>query len=175
MCFPPKGQELEDEREIRRAAEQTRPLSLKNTDSKLIASGQVSVQRDTHMAWTVRNRGFVPGRQLALNVVEADACLRAVAWAQHLLPIAICFDFAAASPSISQRFLMLLLEVMQADEGFRNIVQSLYSSAFAFAMRPVQLLFLVLAGVAQGCPLSGMLFDWVLQPFLCHLARLMLQ
>ena len=71
--FPAKGQLDGDHEEIIREAHDTRPLSLKNTDNKIVTAvvNQAiirSVSNGTHPS----QRGFVPGRQLLQNVVDLD-------------------------------------------------------------------------------------------------------
>ena len=52
LVTPPKGQHEGDHVEVKRLAGETRPLSLRNTDAKLIASASVVAFRTVHKEWT---------------------------------------------------------------------------------------------------------------------------
>lgn len=78
--FGPKGTELDDSEGGIRYADACRPLGLRNTDFKAIAAAAnhklaPALSREAHQA----QRGFVRGRQLALNAVELDGCAREAA------------------------------------------------------------------------------------------------
>ena len=73
LCCTPKGDEEEDVTEVIRNAEDTRALGLKNSDYKVICAAvnwaiKRVVERGAHRA----QRGFLPGRQLAQNVVAVS-------------------------------------------------------------------------------------------------------
>ena len=126
MVFPPKGEKAGDDEELQRNPSETRPLNLKDTDAKLIAGAHVLALRPAHKAWSLpQQRGFVPDRQLANNITDADAALRAFAWITHLLPVALLTDIKAAFPHLSQKYLFLVMEVIGAPEGFRNVLMAL--------------------------------------------------
>jgi hypothetical protein len=90
------------------------------------------------------------------------------AHAERLLPILCFWDYAAAFPSVSHVFMLLVLSLSQAPRGFINIVEGMYAhnAAFAACEGVTQLAFWVFSGVLQGCPLSGILFTFVIDPFL---------
>lgn len=73
LVFPPKGERREDSEGIARQAVDTRPLSLKNSDNKLVCHGWLSAIKGA----IVRNaaasqNGFVPTRNLVQNIVDLD-------------------------------------------------------------------------------------------------------
>ena len=86
----------------------------------------------------------------------------------RLLPLLCFWDFAAAFPSVSHFFLMLVLCLSEAPIGFINIIENMYAhnAAFIVCEGVEELAFWILCGVLQGCPLSGMLFALVMDPFL---------
>ena len=88
--------------------------------------------------------------------------------AERLLPILCFWDFAAAFPSVAHLFLMLVLSLSRAPQGFINIIEGMYAhnAAFTVCEGVSELAFWILSGVLQGCPLSGMLFALVMDPFL---------
>ena len=78
--FAGKGDEENDDVEVTRAAQDTRPLGLKNCDNKTIA-GTVNMVVKPALAegaiWL--QRGFVPGRQLIRKVLHIDTAARIAA------------------------------------------------------------------------------------------------
>ena len=88
--------------------------------------------------------------------------------AERLLPVLCFWDFAAAFPSVAHYFLMLVLSLSRTPQGFINIIKGMYAhnAAFTVCEGVNKLAFWILSGVLQGCPLSGMLFALVMDPFL---------
>ena len=83
-----------------------RPLGLKNTDNKAVAGALNSRIRST-IASTLHGsqRGFLSGRQPALNIIEMDAFARACAMAvSDTVPIAALYDFMAAFLSVAHEW-----------------------------------------------------------------------
>ena len=77
ICFAPKGDTPADSIEVLRAEADCRPLSLKNTDNKIITG--VIVERFRAFSETHTHkyqRGFVPKRNFLNNVVDLDAAAR---------------------------------------------------------------------------------------------------
>ena len=83
----------------------------------------------------------------------------------------ILFDFAAAFPSIGHRFLLALLQWLRVPSGLLRLLKSFYSEAVGLGSSGREL-FLILAGVLQGCPLSGSLFTLAVDGFLRAMQRL---
>ena len=172
--FIPKGEEDEDTpTSVVRRAVDTRPLTLKNSDNKLIA-GAVNY---THKHVLTRGicriqRGFVQGRQMLANIIDLDtrAHCFGLASPSHLIPILVLFDFSAAFPSVSHTWLFLALEAMHFTPEFINMVKSLYTNNIAMynTQGCNHVLFCIISGILQGCPLSGFLFAVVIDPFLRH-------
>ena len=168
-----------------------RPLTLKNTDNKIIAG---------ILNWCIHpiivktacslQRGFVAGRQLVQNPVDLDFyarvdALKFSAGPHHKLqfmsdlsikklglvstiPIMLLFDFAAAFPSVRHKWLMFILLKIKLPRGLRNALKLMYTDNEAYVESNGELmwLFSVLAGVLQGCPLSGSLFVICIDPLL---------
>ena len=80
-----------------RAAEQTRPLSLSNTDVKIFECALRSVLEEALATWAnAKQRGFVRGRVMLQNVLEVESRSLALAFSQYCSrtrPAAILFDF----------------------------------------------------------------------------------
>ena len=83
-------------------------------------------------------------------------------------PIAACFDFAAAFPSVSHRWLFAILHHLEVPRGFSAFVGAIYSDNEAKygSGRAAVTLFVIVAGILQGCPGSGSFFVVALEPFL---------
>ena len=81
-----------------RCPDDTRPLNLKNTDNKLVASAINSVIKGT-LATQLHEarRGFLSGRNHSLNVIEVDAEMRASLHNEEAQSsAAVLFDFKSA-------------------------------------------------------------------------------
>ena len=128
-AFLPKGEQEDDGSSgpgfVERQPGETRPLTMKNTDNKLIAAAVTYATIPTFKD-TVNpiQQGFVPGRNFVVNVVQLDLesrvnalrclCSRNVSSPADLLPphsvanlaCTLLFDFAAAFPSVLQSWLL---------------------------------------------------------------------
>ena len=134
-CFPPKGDDAEDVNQCTRAADDTRPLSLKNSDNKTICSVMNRKSKKTISASTCHlQRGFVLGRQLVGNVMDLDTCARIcgmdalapIAKVKFICPLLALFDFAAAFPSVAHEWLFAVLAARGCPDGFINVVRAMY-------------------------------------------------
>jgi hypothetical protein len=95
MVFVPKGEDVFDKIEISRASEDTRPLSLNNSDKQTIAAVQNnSFKPAIKVSACGIQRGFVPGRQLLANVADLDTAAREYGMRGHM-------DFASHHESTS--------------------------------------------------------------------------
>ena len=69
------------------------------------------------------------------------------------VPIAALYDFLAAFPSVAHDRVRLLFDFYPLPEGLRCTLRSFYEAAEVMAARdPAVLLYIVTAGVIQGCP-----------------------
>ena len=166
---------------------ETRPLSLKQADNKLvagilnfcispaIAKGAIDTQT-----------GFIHGRILIQNAVDLDFYARLQAFdffagrkylkmihissigMLNTLPFLILWDYASAFPSVAHAWLFCVLEAVKLWSGFITGIKNLYTGNMAYGQAGGILLFLfeILSGVLQGCPLSGTLFVLVIDPLL---------
>ena len=175
MVFVAKGEEP-DELSIVREPCNTRPLSLKNCDNKIICA-VVNFALRTPLATHAcpAQRGFIPGRQLVSNVVDLDVYgrihgMQSVDSDPSLISL---YDFAAAFPSMSHTWIAACLTALGIPPGAYDLIMgmcclNLAHSAAGGALVP---LFLILSGVLQGCPLSGFLFAIGVDPFLWWMYR----
>ena len=148
--------------------EATRPLSLANTIPKLVASAlRLVIERNVAYKILWVQTGYIRGRMTRSDIFDIDAAMR-ILGATGSAPLAILFDFKAAFPSACHCFLMHVLTSCGLPKPLLNIIKRLYYRC-KHKIRFSSSLFLgpaLLAGVRQGCPLSGILFAIVLDPFL---------
>ena len=169
----------------------TRPLSLKQADNKLvagvlyffispaIANGAIDIQT-----------GFIHGRILTRNAVESYFYGRMQAFdffserkkmemihisskgMVNSLPFLLLWDFASAFPSVAHAWLFCVLDAIKLWKGFVTGIRSLYigNEAFGQSGGVMSFLFIIVSGVLQGCPLSGTLFVLVID-HCCGLSR----
>eukprot|EP00972_Heterocapsa_arctica_P071080 10499933-Heterocapsa_arctica.AAC.1 len=90
------------------------------------------------------------------------------------MPALVFWDFVAAFPSVSQAWLFTVLAAAGFPEGFLRLVHGIYFMNFAYGTDGTshRFLFQILSGVVQGCPLSGLLFAVLLDPFLRAISSL---
>ena len=97
MLFAVKGEKPDVTHEVSRLAADTRPLSFKNTDNKIIVGVNNYLAKRMLAASAVDiQRGFVPGRQLVANVLELDTYARWFGAAGHE-----SFDQCGPSPGVT--------------------------------------------------------------------------
>jgi hypothetical protein len=174
IVFIPKGELEADDAQIRRSPEATRPICLSNTDNKLLAA-LLNDKLSTLAAATVHSqqRGFVRGRSLVDNIMEIEAmAIHVHKYYREASGIAL-FDFTAAFPSLSHKWLFAVLRAMGIPNNILAVLAQLYTGCVMnIVFGVVQgFSFEVQAGIKQGCPASGSLFALALDPFL----RMMLQ
>lgn len=155
-------------REVAAAPADLRPLSLSNTDNKLIAPfANAALRMAAAQCCSPAHFGFVAERQLgdAVLIPEASALHGVRRSSSGGL---IFVDFLAAFPSVRRRWIRRVLEVMGVPGQARRLVESLYLDTFALvavgAAEPVPIR--VLSGIRQGCPASGCIFALAIDPVL---------
>ena len=153
------------------APSSTRPLSLVNTDNRLIASSfRVLLEPLIEPLISKAQRGFLRGRQMLSNILDIDFESMKISLL-HDKGALILFDFEAAFPSVSQSFMMEMLHLLGLPGNIVKVASALYhkcsclikvhgSSFDGFEMT---------SGVRQGCPLSPLLFVFVVDILLRHL------
>jgi hypothetical protein len=138
----------------------TRPLSVGNTDARIIANAyRGMLERIAKELVANMQQGFLTGRSLLRNVLDIDFESMRVSLTCHRGAL-VLFDFESAFPSISRTYLFRTLNEVGLPVGVINMVEALYrknacvievkcSSYKSFQMS---------SGVRQGCPLSPLLF-----------------
>ena len=169
--FPPKGEEEGDEDQVIRDPESTRPLALRNSDSKIIAGVANGKVKNTIAKYANPiQKGFVIHRDFLEHVVASDALARILGTVRPAKdPILAAFDSGSAFPSLTADYLEIVMEVARLPTGCIDLVMAMYNLPIAMGCDETGtliLLFLILSGVLQGCPLSGSLFVLAMDPVL---------
>ena len=168
---------------------ETRPLSLKQGDNKHAASTlNFCISPCVSEGAIETQRGFIHGRQLVQNPVDLDFHMRAMALGfrrDHsvhspglievptpgvaaTIPLGVLYDSASDFPSVGHAWLFLVLEAIKIWPAFLCAIRCLYADNHAYADDGglIIYLFAILSGILQGCPLSGTLFVFVIDPLL---------
>ena len=171
LAFAPKAREEADEAEgVARRPSELRPLAMKLTANKLVCAAWAAQLRGVIVEDTpVEQRGGIHGRQILQNVLDLDCAARSRAIQRGFPGSAlVLLDMAAAFPSLAHWWLhsvllhMKLLAAFRAVVGMMNAVVVAHGTAGGLRSA----LFCVLAGVQQGCPLSGALYTLATSPLL---------
>ena len=169
FVFISKAPEADDSEKVIRSPMATRPLGLNNDDSKILNSAVLrSFNEATRRDAAHAQRGFVPGRSFASNVIELDAAGRQFCLLQpHLRPCFVFTDFEAAFPSISQAWIEAVVRASAMPLGAKHFLLASFRAVLAFSSSGGQarLLFVILSGVIQGCPLAAFAFLVGFNPF----------
>lgn len=140
QVFITKGEDEEDDKLVSRFPSETRPLTLKNDDNKIIAATfNFSAKQVLKKGACWIQRGFIPARQLVDNVVDVDSAARLysmLATQEDLsdkdpvedLPAMAFFDFQAAFPSLAHKWLFQIIGRYGFPEGFKNVIKATYHS-----------------------------------------------
>lgn len=162
MLFIPKGEFQEDVEKVVRRVAALRPITLMNSSSKLVAlvAGEplaAIADRVVHPA----QQGFIAGREMGDNILEVEGSLVAFSMALESLPAAILLDFAQAFPSLARRWIWMILDRLGIFDELKRVIKGLYKDlrTTVFHQGCYLATFEMAAGIKQGCPLSGSLFD----------------
>ena len=173
--FPPKNSLQGDSEEVIRDPFSLRPISLKNTDNKIIASAvNFSISAAIASKACPIQRGFIPGRRALENVLDLDTKARVYSLQAPpaSLPVLAMWDFSTAFASVVHEWIFKCLDSYAFPVGFKNIVDSNYFFCFSYiTMESIdRLLAIIRFGVLQGCPLSASLFAVCIDPFFLKIA-----
>lgn len=150
----------------------TRPLSVVNADSRILASALRRRISPLMEGWiSGAQRGFIKGRYLLNNVVEIDWEAMKVSWKSSRGAI-ILYDFQAAFPSVSQEYIWRTLEVLRVPQPLLQMLQSFYVDNVHTIKVKGRCFPSIVArsGIRQGCPLSPLIFAVVVDVLLRRLA-----
>ena len=160
VCLPKKPAGTLEEVGDYFTPEGNRPLSIVNTDNRIIANAARLKWEPILGAWSSKmQQGFIKGRSIIANLIDVDTEAMTISLKSDRGAI-VLFDFSAAFPSISQEYIHRVLEYIGVPGPCRRLISSLYSDnkcviACKGCLFPG---FPLTAGVRQGCPLSPLLF-----------------
>jgi len=141
----------------------TRPLSIVNTDNRLIASTlRMALEPVLCKVISENQRGFLRGRSLIANVVDTEEAMMKFSLEEEKAA-AIFFDFAAAFPSLAHRYLEAALKEIGLPEEYRRAIAALYDGHIGrinIGGKGIGAISIE-AGIRQGCPLSPLIFALV--------------
>jgi len=120
---------------------------------------RIRIEPILQRAVSPEQQGFLCNRSLLKNIIDVEDMMRIKAL-EGGFPAAVFFDFAAAFPSISQEYLLEVLQDLGLPMETINFITNLYR------MNECQVSmggdkfqgFQITAGIRQGCPLSPLLF-----------------
>lgn len=173
-CFIPKNSPNEGPIPT---AEELRTLGLKNTDNKAITGANVRQFSSTVSRYaSLIQRGFVQGRQLVLDIVDIDAISRALS-NFNIFPmesVLALWDFKAAFPSMRHAWIKAVFKAFGFPKGFLFFLDALFLHNYAIYISGgfQAFLYLILAGIVQGCPAAGLCFAVGADPFFQELTNL---
>ena len=159
ICLPKKPTGHDDEAGTYFSPGNTRPLSIVNTDNRLIANAARLRWESILDKWISSNQqGFLPGRSMLSNLVALDTTSMHTALSGPNGAV-VLFDFRAAFPSLAPGFLFQMLRRIGIPENAINFVSSLYDNnrcqiSYKGDLYPG----FTMSGVRQGCPLSPLLY-----------------
>lgn len=138
----------------------TRPISMVDTSNRIMANAARLRWEGNLGAWICNEqRGFLPHRSMLANVIglEHEAMRTSLLQSEGGL---LLLDFAAAFPSISQRFIKAVLHHLGLPPAALRFVDALYhKTACQVQVKGVAFDgFEMRSGIRQGCPLSPLLF-----------------
>ena len=144
--------------------ENTRPLSIVNTDNRILAiAGQICFEKAAKHWVSDMQQGFIKGRSMVENILMVDLAAKQV-MKNRTTDIPSCgaivlFDFRAAFPSVDQDFLFDVLKKFGLHDNWVRYVKKLYVRNIQTIGNPdLSEGFNADTGIRQGCPLSPILF-----------------
>ena len=175
FCIPKKPSGKTDHGEAFYAPAATRPLSVVNTDNRIIANSRRLRWEVIFNEWVSEmQKGFLPGRSMSSNIIDIETEAMRVSLRTEYGAI-ILFDLEAAFPSVSHTYMFRILEYLQLPSHVLNFVKALYDENRCQLVLAGQRFegFNMESGIRQGCPLSPMLFAVVVDILLRRLARIL--
>ena len=101
-------------------------------------------------------RGFTATRQFTENIIELDvqSRIKGEAAKKLIIPLLALWGFATAFPSLAHAYLFAVLEIVIESPSLRRQIYAYYRMV-SVVDSIGNLVFFILCGVIQGCPLSG--------------------
>ena len=151
----------------------TRPLSIVNTDNRLLASAVRIVFEPILAAWiSPWQRGFLKGRSMTANILDIELHSRLMGYANKQASM-IFFAFKAAFPNIFHAFMWKVLDWIGLPAEYLRFIRALYQGNVQRVRMHTYFSegFTARCGVRQGCPISPLIFATVVDILLRRLVR----
>ena len=174
-CLPKKPVKTDPRSGDLYDAKSTRPLSVVNTDNRIIASAmRLTLEPTISPCVSQMQRGFLQGRSMLSNIIDID---------YHSLKVSLnsphgalmLFDFEAAFPSVSHEYIFRVLQHIGLPSNWISAIRRLYVNNAHWVRVGGHSFpsFTANSGVRQGCPLSPLLFAVVVDVLLRRLEQLL--
>ena len=153
-------------------ANRTRPISVSNTDNRIIANVvRRVISPNIYSILDESQTAFAPGKHIEEPIYRFSTKFYTAQSLGDSYSI-LFHDFAKAYDSMSREYLFSLLRKIGTPAWIIRIIRSLYSNVVAFPILtdPHKVTINMTNGLKQGCPLSPILFNLGLDPLLSKIA-----
>ena len=178
-----KGEHEEDDQIVARMADDTRPVSLANSDSKICESALNKPLARAVGTWAAsEQRGFLQDRMMVDNVIEMDTYGRIISLYTEQHPgtktsndigraVMAFFDFAMAFPSVAWTYMWMCMRYSGLPRPYIRAFKKIYANNVHFMrfMGKVYKAYTNASGVKTGGTASGIIFVLCIDPFLLFL------